>query len=197
MVATERARRGSRRKRQLRAFNILSCHHHLHYRRRRLLLHLHLRLYHLACLLPCHHHQYLDQFGVEQGPSKLADLKKLVDDGYLLSDHLIKHADCNRWVTVENAATPLVPSDISLVYSDGTTQLVSPPEAPGNLLDEAREEASALASSADNEQMEEASEEPKEDLYIDNRVGALMYGSVLVEGHELEILGGKNPFFTF
>ncbi|VAI87563.1 unnamed protein product [Triticum turgidum subsp. durum] len=130
---------------------------------------------------------YLDQFGVEQGPSKLADLKKLVEDGYLLSDHLIKHADSNRWVTVENAASPLVPSDIPSVYVDLSSQKVSPPEAPGNLLDEAREGAALLAWSAEDE--EEASEEQKEDLYIDNRVEALMYGATMVDGHELDILG--------
>jgi [histone H3]-lysine4 N-trimethyltransferase ATXR3 len=137
---------------------------------------------------------YLDHFGIEQGPSKLADLKKLVEDGYLLSDHLIKHADSNRWVTVENAASPLVPSDIPSLYSDASTQLVSPPEAPGNLLDEALE---AAASGAEDKQMEEASGEDSEDFYIDDRVEALMDGSILVPGQELEIIGGKKKTKAF
>jgi hypothetical protein len=144
---------------------------------------------------------YLDHFGIEQGPSKLVDLRKLVEDGYLLSDHLIKHADSNRWVTVENAASPLLPSDIPSLYSDVSTQLVSPPEAPGNLLDEVLEAASNLASGAEEKQMEETSAEDTEDFYIDDRVEALMDGSILVPGQELEIIGGKKrsvfslPFF--
>ncbi|AQK40850.1 Histone-lysine N-methyltransferase ATXR3, partial [Zea mays] len=132
---------------------------------------------------------YLDHFGIEQGPSKLAELKKLVQDGYLLSDHLIKHADSNRWVTVENAASPLVPSDFPSLYSDTSTQLVNPPEAPGNLLDEALEEASNLASGAEDKQMEETSAEDSEEFCIDDRVEALMDGSILVHGQELEIIG--------
>jgi hypothetical protein len=139
---------------------------------------------------------YLDQLGVEQGPSKLSDLKKLVEDGYLLSDHLIKHADSNRWVTVENAASPLVSSDFPSVHFNLSTQKVSPPGGRGNLLGQVREEATLLASGAEDEQ-EEASEEHMEDLYIENRVEALMCGSVLVDGRELEILGGKNTFFSF
>ncbi|XP_051208058.1 histone-lysine N-methyltransferase ATXR3 isoform X1 [Lolium perenne] len=131
---------------------------------------------------------YLDQLGVEQGPSKLSDLKKLVEDGYLLSDHLIKHADSNRWVTVENAASPLVSSDFPSVHFNLSTQKVSPPGGRGNLLGQVREEATLLASGAEDEQ-EEASEEHMEDLYIENRVEALMCGSVLVDGRELEILG--------
>jgi hypothetical protein len=96
-------------------------------------------------------------------------------------------------VTVENAASPLVPSEFPSVYSDVSTQLVSPPEAPGNLLDEAREEASGT----DHEQMKEASAEEQEDFYIDDRVDALMDGSIMVDGQELEILGGKNAPLSF
>jgi [histone H3]-lysine4 N-trimethyltransferase ATXR3 len=129
---------------------------------------------------------YLDQYGIEQGPSKLVDLRKLVEDGHLLSDHLIKHGDSDRWMTVENAASPLVPSDFPSLYSDASAQLVRLPEATGNLLDEAPEEASNLAS-----QMEESCAEYDEDFYIDDRIEALMEGSILVHGQELEILGGK------
>jgi [histone H3]-lysine4 N-trimethyltransferase ATXR3 len=128
---------------------------------------------------------YLDEYGIEQGPSKLVDLRKLVEDGHLLSDHLIKHADSDRWMTVENAVSPLVPSDFPSVYSDASAQLVSPPEAPGNLLDEGPDEACNLAS-----QMEESSADYDEDFYIDDRVEGLMEGSILVHGQELEILGG-------
>ncbi|KAL2515036.1 histone H3 (Lys4) methyltransferase complex [Forsythia ovata] len=50
---------------------------------------------------------YLDHFNVERGPSKLSDLKTLVEEGYLVFDHLIKHFDSDRWVTLENAISPL------------------------------------------------------------------------------------------
>ena len=33
---------------------------------------------------------YIDYSGFEQGPLKLGDLKKLVEDGLLQSDHLVK-----------------------------------------------------------------------------------------------------------
>ncbi|GKF22002.1 hypothetical protein Tco_0074324, partial [Tanacetum coccineum] len=54
-------------------------------------------------------------------------------------DHFMKHLDSQRWVTVENAVSPLVTTNFSSSFVDAVTELVSPPEAPGNLLVEAGE----------------------------------------------------------
>ena len=144
---------------------------------------------------------YLDHFGVERGPSKLCDLKKLVEEGVLVSDHLIKHVDSDRWLTIENAASPLVPVNFPSIVSDTVTQLVSPPEAPGNLLAEAGDAtesrkmldedtpATLLQSTSCNNDNSTASE-PLEDLHIDERVGALLKGFTVIPGRELEALEG-------
>ncbi|OMO60222.1 hypothetical protein CCACVL1_24326, partial [Corchorus capsularis] len=137
---------------------------------------------------------YLDYFGVECGPSKLCDLKALVDEGVLLSDHLIKHLDTDRWVTVENAASPMLTASFPSIVSDTVTQLVSPPEASGNLLVEVGDSRplgihsghEALLSCLDDSA---AASEPLEDLHIDERVGALLEGVNIVPGKELEIVG--------
>lgn len=135
---------------------------------------------------------YVDQFGEEQGPSKLCDLKKLVEEGFLVSDHFIKHLNSDRWVTVENAVSPLVTANFLPIVSDTVTQLVSPPEAPGNLL-------------ADNGDLSESGNlagdriaehslavlEPTGDLHIDERVGALLEGFTVTPGREFETLGGN------
>lgn len=144
---------------------------------------------------------YLDYFGIERGPSKLCDLKALVDEGVLVSDHLIKHLDSDRWLTIENAVSPLVTSNFPSIVSDTVTMLVSPPEAPGNLLADtgdtgqscaqSGEEASAtllqpLVCSNDNATVSES----LEDLHIDERVGSLLDGFTVVPGKELETIGG-------
>ncbi|KAK6134868.1 hypothetical protein DH2020_031409 [Rehmannia glutinosa] len=114
---------------------------------------------------------YLDHFGVERGPSKLSDLKTLLKEGYLVSDHLIKHLD------------------------NTVTELVCPPEAPGNLLadngnrvsgnDDVLEPSShSIFCPEDNS----SSSKPVEDFYIDDRVGALLEGVTLVPGKEVEML---------
>ncbi|XP_022845527.1 histone-lysine N-methyltransferase ATXR3-like [Olea europaea var. sylvestris] len=140
---------------------------------------------------------YLDHFGLERGPSKLSDLKTLVQEGYLVSDHLIKHFDSDRWVTVEKAVSPLVTADFLSIVSDKVSQLVNPPEAPGNLLADkgnwalsgslAGEASMALSSdpisfSDDNS----AVSEHLEDLHIDERIGMLLQGVELLPGKELE-----------
>ncbi|KAL5976100.1 hypothetical protein ACLOJK_020430 [Asimina triloba] len=139
---------------------------------------------------------YLDHFGIEQGPSKLHDLKRLVEEGILQSDHLIKHSESDRWVTVENAASPLVAINFPSVVSDTETQPVNPPEAPGNLLvdagdvgqpsNQSRHEPSLLL--VDLVQGSVAFE-PLADLHIDERVGALLKGYSVMPGKELEMLG--------
>lgn len=143
---------------------------------------------------------YLDHFGMERGPSKLCDLKKLVEEGILVSDHLIKHVDSDRWLTIENAASPLVPVNFPSIVSDTVTQLVSPPEAPGNLLAEAGDAtessklldeetpATLLQSMSCNNDSSTASER-LEDLQIDERVRALLKGFTVIPGRELETLG--------
>ncbi|CAM8985479.1 unnamed protein product [Rhodiola kirilowii] len=138
---------------------------------------------------------YLDYFGVERGPSKLSELKRLVDTGDMWSDHLIKHLDSDRWVTVENAASPLVVVNFAPIASDSVTQLVDPPEAPGNLLVDAGNSGRDYDKLIDENcapdywQANSMSCESNEDLYIDERVEALLEGVTVLPGKELEILG--------
>ncbi|KAL7086792.1 hypothetical protein ACP275_13G023600 [Erythranthe tilingii] len=138
---------------------------------------------------------YLDHFGVERGPTKLGDLKTLVEEGYLVSDHLIKHLDNDRWVTVEKAASPLISLNHHSVVPDTVTQLVCPPEAPGNVLADncngvsGNEEILVPSSNLIfcSEQNSSVSE-PVEDLRIDDRVGAFLEGVALIPGKEIEML---------
>ncbi|KAI3465654.1 hypothetical protein Pfo_022317 [Paulownia fortunei] len=123
---------------------------------------------------------YLDHFGVERGPSKLSDLKSLLEEGYLVSDHLIKHLENDRWTV---------------------TQLVCPPEAPGNLLADSGNRASGnlageemltpsshpILCSEDNS----AASKSVDHLHIDERVGALLEGVTLIPGRELEMVTEK------
>ncbi|XP_008793621.3 histone-lysine N-methyltransferase ATXR3-like [Phoenix dactylifera] len=136
---------------------------------------------------------YLDHIGTEQGPSKLVDLKRLVEEGVLLSDHLIKHADSDRWVTVENAASPVVCLNLPSVASDAVTQMVSPPEAPGNLLAEAGDLCEETCISVSQQELHPggASVAPEfdEDFHIDKRVEALLDGYTILDGMELETIG--------
>ncbi|GAB4859487.1 hypothetical protein Ancab_010954 [Ancistrocladus abbreviatus] len=137
---------------------------------------------------------YLDHLGVQHGPSQLCDLKALVEGGVLVSDHFIKHADSDRWVTVEHAASPVVTLNFSTIVPDNITKLVSPPEAPGNLLADAEENGNhaGTETSAVLEQYVSRLDEnlgvldPKEDLHIDKRVGALLNGVSFLPGKELE-----------
>lgn len=144
---------------------------------------------------------YLDNFGVECGPSKLSDLKTLLEEGYLVSDHLIKHLDSDRWVTVEKAVSPLVTGNFHSIVPDTVTQLVCPPEAPGNLLTDNGNEVSGneemLAPSLNPTLFSEdnsAVSKPVEDFHIDDRVGALLEGVTLIPGKEVEMLAGVHLF---
>ncbi|GAB4825090.1 hypothetical protein Ancab_007965 [Ancistrocladus abbreviatus] len=143
---------------------------------------------------------YLDHMGIERGPSRLCELKALVEGGVLVSDHLIKHVDSDRWVTVENAASPMVTLNFSTIVSDNITQLVSPPEAPGNLLADAGDAEQnvnqaemdipvALAQSISCHDDGLAASDLNADLHIDERVGALLNGVAILPGKELEIVG--------
>lgn len=123
---------------------------------------------------------YLDHSGVEQGPSKLGDLKELMNEGALELDHFVKHLDSDRWVTLENAVSPMVTLNFQSIVSDSVTQLASPPEAPGNVLADTGDK---LVDCGYTES------EPPEDLAIDERVGALLRGFAVVPGRELETLG--------
>ncbi|KAL2981404.1 hypothetical protein AAZX31_13G287400 [Glycine max] len=142
---------------------------------------------------------YLDYGGVENGPAKLCDIKVLVDEGVLMSDHFIKHLDSDRWLTVENAASPLVRQSFASIASDTITQLVNPPEAPGNILSDA---ADILHSAPDNHQeMLTPLRQPRvcpndsvftfellEDLHIEERVRNLLEGYDVTPGMELEAI---------
>lgn len=144
---------------------------------------------------------YLDHFGVERGPTKLGDLKTLVEEGYLVSDHLIRHLDGDRWVTVEKAASPLVNRSLpSVITSDSITQLVSPPQAPGNLLVDVGDSVHCAnkqlglgdeKSTFSPEQklcLDKVSAMPEsiEDFCIDDRVDTLLAGYNVIPGQELE-----------
>ncbi|KAL0444136.1 UNVERIFIED_CONTAM: Histone-lysine N-methyltransferase ATXR3 [Sesamum latifolium] len=138
---------------------------------------------------------YLDHFGIERGPSKLSDLKTLLKEGYLVSDHLIRHLDSDRWVTVEKAVSPLVTANFHSIVPDTVTQLVCPPEAPGNLLGDNGNGISGneeiLGPSAHPifcPKENSAASEPEEDLRIDDRVGALLEDITLIPGKEVEML---------
>ncbi|KAG9454280.1 hypothetical protein H6P81_007184 [Aristolochia fimbriata] len=130
---------------------------------------------------------FLDHYGIEQGPSKLCDLKKFVEEGFLQSDHLIKHSESDRWVTVENAASPLVSVNFQSIISDNVTQLVNPPEAPGNLLVDSGDVMSPTGECKYGDD----SGEPGyvDDFQIDERVEVLMMKHPLVPGNELEVVG--------
>ncbi|XP_061364392.1 histone-lysine N-methyltransferase ATXR3-like [Gastrolobium bilobum] len=141
---------------------------------------------------------YLDYGGVENGPAKLCDIKVLVDKGVLMSDHFIKHLDSDRWLTVENAASPTAAQSFQSVMSDTITQLVNPPEAPGNLL---ADTADILQSGPENYQEMPAPQQPLvcpndslltseffEDFHIDERVRNLLEGYDVIPGMELEAI---------
>ena len=152
---------------------------------------------------------YLDHFGVECGPSKLCELKALVDEGILMSDHFIKHLDSDRWLTIENAVSPLVTVNFPSVVPDVITQLVSPPEAPGNLLADTGDivqSCSQIGEGVPGNLLQPlvcpnhsaVASEPLEDLQIDERVGALLEGFSVVPGSEIETVGGfLFLFFNF
>ncbi|KAL3645405.1 hypothetical protein CASFOL_010585 [Castilleja foliolosa] len=140
---------------------------------------------------------YLDHLGVRREPTKLSDLKTLLKKGYIASDHLIKHVDSDRWwVTVEKAVSPLVTANFHSVVPDKVTQLVCPPEAPGNLLADygnkvsGNEELLLVPSSRSILGPEDNFDayKPGEDFHIDDRVGALLEGLTFVPGMEVEML---------
>ncbi|XP_020237818.1 histone-lysine N-methyltransferase ATXR3 isoform X2 [Cajanus cajan] len=142
---------------------------------------------------------YLDYGGVENGPAKLCDIKVLVDEGVLMPDHFIKHLDSDRWLTVENAVSPLAPQIFPSIASDTITQLVNPPEAPGNILSDTTD---ILQSAPENlqEMLPPLPQPPVcpndsvftpelfEDLRIDERVRNLLEGYDVTPGMELEAI---------
>lgn len=145
---------------------------------------------------------YLDQFGEEQGPSRLCELKKLVEEGFLVSDHLIKHFDSDRWVTVEKAVSPLVTANFLPIVSDTVTQLVSPPEAPGNLLSDNGDVSESCNRTGDgiitpsllpviSSEESLSVQGPVDDLCIDERVRVLLESITATPGKELENVRGK------
>jgi len=133
---------------------------------------------------------YLDYFGVEHGPAKLSDIKVLVDDGVLMPDHFIKHIDSDRWLTVENAASPLPAQSFPLIVSDSITQLVNLPEAPGNILSDTGDILQSGPESTLSPDDSVLAPERLEDLHFDERVGVLLEGYDIIPGRELEAITG-------
>ncbi|EPS70938.1 hypothetical protein M569_03815, partial [Genlisea aurea] len=137
---------------------------------------------------------YLDHFGMERGPASLSDLKILMEEGYLASDHLIKHSDSDRWVSVEKAVSPLVSGNFISIVPDTISQLASPPEAPGNLLadsgnlllsdDDILGSFHPISFSDDHV----FTSKSVEDFRIDDRVADLLRGVALIAGQEVEML---------
>ncbi|XP_009144717.1 histone-lysine N-methyltransferase ATXR3 [Brassica rapa] len=142
---------------------------------------------------------YLDYYGMENGPAKLSELKALMEQGILFSDHMIKHSDNNRWVTIENATSPTVNLNFPSVVSDAVTRLVNPPEAPGNLLEDIVDAAEAvpmdqeagysLPESVSIPDTKEILVEHHEDFQFDKRIASLVEGCTITPGRELETLG--------
>ncbi|ESQ56010.1 hypothetical protein EUTSA_v10024183mg [Eutrema salsugineum] len=142
---------------------------------------------------------YLDYYGMEHGPAKLSELKALMEQGILFSDHMIKHSDKNRWVTIENATSPVMNMNFPSVVSDAVTQLVNPPEAPGNLLEDTADAGEAVSmeqeagdSLPDSVSMLDSNEllvEHYENFQIDKRIASLVEGSTITPGREYETLG--------
>ncbi|XP_058762459.1 histone-lysine N-methyltransferase ATXR3-like [Vicia villosa] len=139
---------------------------------------------------------YLDYGGVENGPAKLCDIKLLVDEGVLMSDHFIKHLDSDRWLTVENAVSPLAAQSFPSIVSDAITQLVNPPEASGNILADTADIQSGpenylgkpgpslLPRGHPSESV--LTSELLDNFYIDERVQNLLEGYDVIPGLELE-----------
>ncbi|CAN8232020.1 unnamed protein product [Cochlearia groenlandica] len=142
---------------------------------------------------------YLDYYGMEHGPARLSDLKALMEQGIIFSDHMIKHSDNNRWVTIENATSPLVNMNFPSVVSDAATWLVNPPEAPGNLLEDNADTAEALCMEQEaGDSLPESGSVPdgnkfllehSEDFQLDIRITNLLEGYTITPGSELETLG--------
>lgn len=148
---------------------------------------------------------YLDYYGTEHGPARLSELKALMEQGILFSDHMIKHSDNNRWVTIENATSPAVNMNFPSVVSDAVTQLANPPEAPGNLLEDItdtteavcieQEAGDSLPESVSVMTIPDANEflvEHLEDFQIDKRIANLLEGYTIAPGREFESLGGNR-----
>ncbi|CAO2814367.1 unnamed protein product, partial [Amaranthus hypochondriacus] len=134
---------------------------------------------------------FLDHLGEERGPSRLCDLKSLVEKGLLMSDHLVKHSDGDRWVTLENAASPAVTSNFTTIFSETDTQLVSPPEAPGNVLADVSVDQVGMEALDSSIQGVSAQSDhlPVDEHGIDKRVDAFLEGVSVLPGRELEIVG--------
>lgn len=131
---------------------------------------------------------YLDNFGMEQGPSTLADLKTLVEEGYLQPDHMIKHENSDCWLTVENAASPLVTPVFPSIVGAAIDPIDLNAET-GVALDEAPRFDTGLPDL--NLDIGTADELEMDDEYrIEERVASFLEGYVFTEGTELDILSG-------
>lgn len=131
---------------------------------------------------------YIDNFGGEQGPSTLAGLKTLVKEGYLQPDHMIKHENSDCWVTVENAASPLVTPVFPSVVGAATDPIDLNAET-GVALEEAPRFDTGLPDL--NLDIDTGDELVMDEEYnIDARVASFMEGYVVAEGAELDILSG-------
>eukprot|EP01018_Ginkgo_biloba_P011217 Gb_22849 [translate_table: standard] len=146
---------------------------------------------------------YIDHLGIEQGPLKLGDLKNLVEDGLLQSDHLVKRDRSDEWVTVENAASPMpfgnLPLSISKLFPQ--TQIGQACETSMNKLGVVADTCKSVQgilncdSQGRNNPHSQIQQDDSsagqafnnlEDFHIDERVERLMQGFNLIPGRENE-----------
>ncbi|XP_057838042.2 histone-lysine N-methyltransferase ATXR3 [Cryptomeria japonica] len=138
---------------------------------------------------------YIDHLGIEQGPLKLADLRMLVDDGQLQSDHLIKREGSDEWVTLENAASPMPLGKLSLITSKCSPQTQSDPvtEIPSNKTGVEANNSKNVQGMPNCDSIHSAPQDSNtnvwfEDFHIDERIEKLMQGFPLIPGRENEIV---------
>ncbi|BBN01324.1 [histone H3]-lysine4 N-trimethyltransferase ATXR3 [Marchantia polymorpha subsp. ruderalis] len=146
---------------------------------------------------------YNDRHGDLQGPVELGQLRELLDNGLLQSDHLVRREGTNEWVTLEHAGSPpsnWLPSSPrnkqpSSLSSSGLSQ-ASPLSCPPHSQDRLKDELVAVEY-ADHDICPPGTEVSNaasslggdfEDLHIDERVEKLMQGFTYVPGKEGEIV---------
>ena len=117
---------------------------------------------------------YLDSNGVMQGPSQLNTLKRLMAEGKLQSDHMVKVDGTDDWFTLEHAGLPHVEESLK-------RESVIEPCLQSHVIEKIFESSESL--------------NPRHELEIDERVRYLMDGFELFPGKEKDVILGR--FFLF
>ena len=141
--------------------------------------------------------------GFEQGPSKLGELKRLVEDGLFQSDHLIKREGTDEWVTIEHATSPMPFGNLSLPTSrvlqsqrrqfDGTSM-----NKPGVAANACRNvQGMENWNSTLFVQQGGFNSDGLEYFHIEERVEFFLQGFLLISGRENEFVSGIAPSVSF